>query len=60
MALSTLTGGKASERKVVHTIETTSTKLSWWRTGVYLKLISCAGIPARAGGVAVVRGAVSR
>ena len=29
----TASGGKASERKVVHARETTSTKLSWWRTG---------------------------
>lgn len=41
----TRSGGKARERKVVHASETTSTKLSWWRTGTYLKLMSCAGIP---------------
>ena len=30
-------GGKASERKVVQTNESMRTKLSWWRTGMYLR-----------------------
>ena len=39
-----LPGGKASERKVVQKNETQRTKLSWWRTGTYLKVFGGYGI----------------